>query len=101
MPGNIAELSKKMTLMHEHVTVDLSGIKHDNDCCLDCYVDTVVEFARLRSQGISRIVDLTNSGMGRNVDYVERVIKDTGMDIVYATGFYKEPFFPVDVYRLY
>ncbi len=89
-----------ITLMHEHVTVDLSGVKNDNDCCLDCYVDTVVEFVRLRNQGVSRIVDLTNSGMGRNVEYVERVAKETGMKIVYATGFYKEPFFPVDVYRL-
>lgn len=89
-----------ITLMHEHVTVDLSGVKHDDDCCLNCFLDTVVEFVRLKNQGVQRIVDLTNSGMGRNVSYIERVVKETGMNVVLATGYYKEPFFPVDVYRL-
>ena len=32
------------TMMHEHITIDLSGVKKDTDCQLDCYAETVAEF---------------------------------------------------------
>ena len=30
------------TLMHEHITIDLSGVKKDTDCQLDCYAETYI-----------------------------------------------------------
>ena len=86
------------TLMHEHITIDLSGIKKDTDCQLDCYAETVKEFQKLYAHGVRRIVDVTNDGMGRNVPYVLNVEKETGIRIVQSTGFYKEPFLPERVY---
>lgn len=88
-----------ITLMHEHTTIDLSGIKKDTDCQLDCYKETVEEFKKLRQLGVSTIVDVTNDGMGRNVEYVLNVEKETGIRIVQSTGFYKEPFLPERVYH--
>ena len=86
------------TMMHEHITIDLSGVKKDTDCQLDCYEETVKEFKDLYAHGVRRIVDVTNDGMGRNVDYVLNVEKETGIRIVQSTGFYKEPFLPDRVY---
>lgn len=86
------------TLMHEHITIDLSGVKKDTDCQLDCYEETVKEFKNLYAHGVRRIVDVTNDGMGRNTDYVLNVEKETGIRIVQSTGFYKEPFLPDRVY---
>ena len=86
------------TLMHEHITIDLSGVKKDTDCQLDCYAETVQEFKKLYEYGVRRIVDVTNDGMGRNPQYVTTVEKETGIQIVHSTGFYKEPFLPERVY---
>ena len=86
------------TLMHEHITIDLSGVKKDTDCQLDCYAETVEEFKKLYEYGVRRIVDVTNDGMGRNPAYVANVEKETGITIVHSTGFYKEPFLPERVY---
>ena len=86
------------TLMHEHITIDLSGVKKDTDCQLDCYAETVAEFKKLYEYGVRRIVDMTNDGMGRNPEYVSNVEKESGIQIVHSTGFYKEPFLPERVY---
>ena len=86
------------TLMHEHITIDLSGIKKDTDCQLDCYNETVAEFKKLYERGVRTVVDVTNDGMGRNVPYVLNVEKETGIRIIQSTGFYKEPFLPERVY---
>lgn len=87
------------TLMHEHTTIDLSGVKKDMDCQLDCYSETVEEYRRLYALGVRTIVDVTADGMGRNVSYVQNVEKETGIRIVHSTGFYKEPFLPERVYH--
>ncbi len=82
------------TLMHEHTTIDLSGVKMDEDCRLDCYDETLKEFKQLYSQGVRKIVDVTNIGMGRNPNYVAEIAKESGIEIILSTGFYKDPFLP-------
>ena len=70
------------TLMHEHVTIDLSGVKNDQDCHLDCYEETVKEFKKLYACGVRNIVEVTNIGMGRNIQYIQNVEKETGIHII-------------------
>ncbi len=86
------------TLMHEHTTIDLSGVKKDLDCRMDLYDETKKEYCRLYEMGVRRIVDVTNDGMGRNPAYVSKMENETGIEIVQSTGFYKEPFLPERVY---
>ena len=92
------ELIDGYTLMHEHVTIDLSGVKKDEDCRLDCFDETVHEFQQLYEYGVRNILEVTNRGMGRDVDYIRRVEAATGIRILLSTGFYKEPFLPREVY---
>lgn len=89
-----------ITYSHEHVTIDLSGVKNNEDCNLNDYEKTVEEFQELFSKGVRNIIDVTNRGMGRNVEYMEKVSKATDINIVYSTGYYKAPFLPEEVYRL-
>lgn len=86
------------TLMHEHIRIDLSKQKNNTDCLLDCKDETVAEFKKLYAKGIRNITDVTNIGMGRDVSYISSVSKATGINILCATGFYKEPFLPDYIY---
>lgn len=88
------------TLMHEHVTIDLSGVKKDLDCRLDCFEETVAEFKELYRLGVRNILEVTNIGMGRDVSYIKKVAEATGIHFIISTGFYKEPFLPQMVYEM-
>lgn len=93
-------INKEIIYAHEHTTIDLSGIKKDKDCHLDNKEQTIEEFRNLVSRGVSTIIDMTNRGMGRDVQYVNEVSKESGIKILSATGYYKEPFLPQEVYDL-
>ena len=88
------KLKDGYTYMHEHVTIDLSKVKNDDDCYLNCFDETVKEFKHLYELGVRNIVELTNIGMGRDVEYIKKVEEATGLNILKATGWYKNPFIP-------
>jgi phosphotriesterase-related protein len=93
-------LQEGITYAHEHVTIDLSGVKKDVDACMDCQQATIDEFCYLRSLGVANIIDVTNRGMGRNILYTRTVAEQSGVNIISSTGYYKEPFLPQEVYDL-
>lgn len=93
------ELKNGITYMHEHITIDLSGVKKDLDCRLDAIDDTIKELKELKKKGVANILDVTNRGMGRNVEYALKVQEETGINIIFSTGYYKEPFLPEEVYK--
>lgn len=78
--------------MHEHMYIDLSKVKDDQDCCLDCYRQTVLEMKQLYKKGVRTIWEVTNIGMGRDVDYIQDIEKETGIHFIVSTGCYKDPF---------
>ena len=92
-------LKDGMTYMHEHTTIDLSKVKNNEDCKLDVFSETVREFKSLYEKGVRNIVDVTNIGMGRNITYVQKVAEETGINIVFSTGFYQDTFYPIHVFR--
>lgn len=89
-----------MTYSHEHIAIDLSGIKKTDDTRLDCMDETIREFKDLYEKGVRNVIELSNRGMGRDISYMARVAKESGINVLCATGFYKEPFFPEEVYTL-
>ncbi|MDR1977550.1 MAG: hypothetical protein LBQ42_02330 [Synergistaceae bacterium] len=87
-----------MIYPHEHLAIDLSGAKNDIDCRLDLKDLVIAEFRELRDKGVEWIADLTNRGMGRDLPYARDVEKASGVKVLHATGWYKEGFFPTEVY---
>lgn len=88
---------KGYTLMHEHVIIDLSKEKQDLDCYLNDKHATIAEFKELYRLGVSRIVDVTNRGMGQDVAYVNEVAAVSNIEILHSAGYYKDPFLPDEV----
>lgn len=89
-----------MIYAHEHLTIDLSGLKKDIDCCLDDYDCALEEFLRISQKGVSVIVDQTARGMGRNPIYAQKLADDANIEVLHATGYYKEPFLPEECHKL-
>lgn len=85
--------------MHEHTTINLSEVKNTEDCQLDVFSETVKEYKKLYEKGVRNIIDVTNFGMGRNIPYVQKVAEETGINIIFSTGFYQEEFYPIQVFR--
>ncbi len=92
-------LVEGITYIHEHTTIDLSEVKENEDCRLDAFELTVAEYRGLYERGVRNIIDVTNTGMGRNIPYVEKVAQATGINIVHATGYYQEMCLPPQVYQ--
>jgi phosphotriesterase-related protein len=83
-----------MTYMHEHLRIDLSKEKGDPDCLLDSFDLIRDELKELAARGLTRVVDMSCRGMGRDYAYLDRMEKETGLELVVSTGFYKDPFLP-------
>ncbi|MGF1909378.1 phosphotriesterase-related protein [Vibrio kasasachensis] len=88
------------TYCHEHLHIDLSPQKHDLDCRLDQYELLCDEMREVQKRGVRNIVEVTNSFMGRNPQFIENLIDDSGINILLSTGYYIEGFFPDKLYTM-
>ncbi|MBD2796344.1 phosphotriesterase-related protein [Xenorhabdus sp. 18] len=82
------------TYVHEHLHIDLSDVKGSLDCRLDQYDLIVEELRYLYTLGVRNIVEMTNRYMGRNAAFLLDLMRDTHINIIASTGYYKQPFFP-------
>jgi phosphotriesterase-related protein len=89
-----------MIYAHEHITIDLSGVKEDPDCRLDDRKAVLKELKEIENLGVGFVIDQTNRGMGRNTLYAQSVADEAGIQALHATGYYKEPFLPDECYSL-
>lgn len=89
---NIEELG--ITYCHEHLRLDLSYIKGDDDTNYNDTEAVIDEMKHLKELGVSSVVELTNIGMGRDINVMNKVADESGLNVVLSTGFYKDPFLP-------
>lgn len=82
------------TLVHEHLTVNLSDIKKDDDANLDDDNAMIDDLKELKNNNINTIIDVTNIGMGRDINRINYISEKSGIDVIVSTGFYKDPFLP-------
>lgn len=88
------------TYIHEHLSIDLSKQKNDDDARFDNYDEIIGELKVLKSKGICSLVEVTNRGMGRDVEIIKKIAKESGLQVIASTGFYKEPFLPDYTYTM-
>lgn len=88
--GPIAPSDLGFTLMHEHIMVSASGL-------FDSYPDLLGDdreqkaidaLKRAKAEGIDTIVDATTFDLGRNVTLLERVSRESGVNIINVTGWW-------------
>lgn len=80
--------------MHEHLVIDLSGPKNDPDACIGTPSVMIPEVAAMVGAGGRAIVELTNTGMGRDIDRLREISSATGCHVIAATGFYQVSYHP-------
>lgn len=76
------------TLMHEHMTIDLTP----GDFGTDSFDELAADLRMVYDHGVRNIVDLTNQTMGRAPEYVRRLSEETGISIFLSTGAYLEAY---------
>lgn len=95
--GNITTLGK--TLAHEHLTINLSFNKSD-DSNLNDDLAMLEDLQDLKAAGVDTIIDVTNKGMGRNIERMQKLSMQSGVNVIASTGYYKTPYLPLEVEQL-
>ena len=98
--GMISEDKLGKTYIHEHLKIDLSFQKKDLDTKFDDTDLVIEEMKALKRKGIDTIVEVTNRGMGRDVQTMKKIADASGINVIVSTGFYKEPYLPQYVYEM-
>lgn len=101
--GDIDASAVKKAMVHEHLAIDLTRVRGDNTSVLgdeETLPALQEEIQQLKEYGFNTIVELTNIGMGRNPLVLRRISEATGFFIVASTGFYKEDFYPQEVFAM-
>lgn len=83
-----------VTSAHEHLSVDLGRIRGDASSTFSYSELVMSEMLRLRNAGVQSVIEVSCIDMGRNVRALERISKESGLNIVCATGFYLEVYHP-------
>jgi phosphotriesterase-related protein len=78
------------TLMHEHVMVCANGLLESYPDLLgpDPQARAVAALKKAREEGVSTIVDATTFDLGRNAPLLQRVSKESGVNIINVTGWW-------------
>jgi len=80
-----------VTLMHEHVFVLNTEIQQNypekwNE--EERVADAIAQLNQLKGRGVQTIVDTTVIGLGRYIPRIQRVARQTDLNIIVATGLY-------------
>ncbi len=81
------------TLSHEHVLVGMGEDNRHYPWRFDweeTRANAVRELSEAKAGGVSTIIDLTTPDLGRDVKYIADVARATGMNIVVATGIWRD-----------
>ncbi|MGW7088887.1 phosphotriesterase family protein [Streptomyces sp. NPDC054871] len=98
--GPVPAATLGMTLMHEHVFIDLARVTGDKTQKLFELPLAVKELADFTAAGGVTVVDVTNRNLGRQPDRLVEVAQATGLNIVMGCGWYREPYFDDEVWTL-
>jgi phosphotriesterase-related protein len=86
--GDIEPRALGITLCHEHLVLSAS---REQTLTGDDVLDDLWAYA---DRGGKAVVELTNTGMGRDVRSLRVLAEATGLHIVCGTGFYKQSHYP-------
>jgi predicted metal-dependent phosphotriesterase family hydrolase len=85
--------------MHEHLILDMELSPRGFAAGFDDVELAIEEIRNLQAAGGRTLVEVTNRGLGRDVRKLRHIAEATGLNIVAATGFYTEPYYPPEVFE--
>ena len=91
--GPIDDAALGFTLSHEHVLVAMGEDNHHYPWLFDwerTRANTIRELSEAKARGVDTIIDLTTPDLGRDVEFVRDVARDSGVNIVAATGIWRD-----------
>ena len=88
-----------ITLMHEHLFIDLCRVTRDPDHWLNDFNLTVKEVGLFSAAGGVTVVDVTNRDLGRDPLGLRKVAGETGLNVVMGCGWYREPYYRPEIYE--
>ena len=83
-----------VTHMHEHLIADCSFSGNDPRKKLDDVAVAIAEMEYFKQAGGQTIVELTCRGLGQNAAALRRIAEESGVNVIAATGFYREVVYP-------
>lgn len=81
------------TLSHEHVLVGMGEDNYHYPWMFDwpaTRANAIRELTEAKAGGIDTIIDLTTPDLGRDVEFVRDVSRESGMNVVAATGIWRD-----------
>src|SRR5690242_4429787 len=82
-----------LTLMHEHLFLDLTRDTWTNNNFLSDPDLTLQELQRFKDAGGVTIVDQTNRGLGQDPRVVRDMAERAGLNIILRSGWYRDPYY--------
>jgi phosphotriesterase-related protein len=91
--GDVDVAALGTVLMHEHVFIRTESLQHNWSGFGQWDEEAEVEEARrrlgeLKQAGVDTILDMTVAGIGRDPALVARAVEGTGLNVLFATGYY-------------
>ena len=77
-----------ITMCHEHLAVDLSPVRGDQDSNFDDQELICEELLKMKAYGVQSVIEVTCNDMGRDVEKLCYYSDTCGINIVASTGYY-------------
>jgi phosphotriesterase-related protein len=98
--GPVACSTLGRTSMHEHLLNDPQASLFQESFAALNDLDVAIREAQLfKDAGGGTIVDLSQRGPSPDIRLLQTISEATGLHIIASTGFYKEPYYPPEVYE--
>ncbi len=91
--GPIEDSQLGVTLSHEHVLVGMGEDNHHYPWRFDwdaTRANAIRELREAKSGGVDTIIDLTTPDLGRDVEFIRDVSQASGMNVIVATGIWRD-----------
>ncbi len=91
--GPVDEDRLGFTLSHEHIIVGSAGVRETYPFLFDMprtHERVIAELSEAKAGGVDTIIDATTMDLSRDVDFVADVSRASGMQVVVATGLWRD-----------
>lgn len=97
--GDITPATLGVTLPHEHLNIDASGVKKDPDAKMIAPKLVAAELALYAAAGGNSLVEVTPIGSARDPLLLKELSLRTGVNVVGSTGFYFGLYLPWEAFN--